>query len=303
MTPNQLPPLPDGVTLEDLLIPLRAALETCHDTDWSLRQFKTPISHALAALAQQAQEPFAYMADDVAAGVIGGQEVLLSAAIRGAPGGTFNFPLYTRPQQAQEPLGGDIGKAFYELSGKAWGIAPAWGALNQDERDRQRNAAKQFLSAYTTPPAPQVPAPVNEREAFERWCGPLSELRRSDFDPGRYCHSGVSLAWDAWQARAALQSPAPQTGRWLPIASAPRGSGENGPRSVNDPAYVQPPDLLLIHPEGISVGYYDWYYHPGYGVGASQYEPVWRSRPDGAGLDGVTHWMPLPAAPQTKGQP
>lgn len=51
---KNLPPLPDGVTLEDLLISLRAALETCHDTDWSLRQFKTSISHALAALAQQA---------------------------------------------------------------------------------------------------------------------------------------------------------------------------------------------------------------------------------------------------------
>jgi len=62
---------------------------------------------------------------------------------------------------------------------------------------------------YATPPAPQVP--VDEREAFERWCGPFSELRRSDFDPGRYCHSGVSLAWDAWQARAALQSKAHQT--------------------------------------------------------------------------------------------
>lgn len=42
--------LPDGVTLEDLLIPLRAALSTCHDTDWSLRQFKPHITHALAAL-------------------------------------------------------------------------------------------------------------------------------------------------------------------------------------------------------------------------------------------------------------
>ncbi len=57
MTTNQLPPLPDGVTLEDMLIPLRVALETCHDSDWSLRQFKTTISHAIAALAQQAQEP------------------------------------------------------------------------------------------------------------------------------------------------------------------------------------------------------------------------------------------------------
>ena len=67
-----------------------------------------------------------------------------------------------------------------------------------------------ITNLYATPPAPQ-PAPVDERAEFERWCGPFSELRRSDFDPGRYCHSGVSLAWDAWQARAALQSPAPQT--------------------------------------------------------------------------------------------
>lgn len=47
---------------------------------------------------EQAQQPFAYMADDVAAGVIGGQGVLLSAAIRGAPGGTFNFPRYAKAQ-------------------------------------------------------------------------------------------------------------------------------------------------------------------------------------------------------------
>ena len=67
-------------------------------------------AYALAALAQQAQvKPFAYMADDVAAGVIGGQEVLLSAAIRGAPGGTFNFPLYTLAQQAQEPVAAALG--------------------------------------------------------------------------------------------------------------------------------------------------------------------------------------------------
>lgn len=126
--------------------------------------------------------------------------------------------------------------------------------------------------------------------------------RRAD-DPDKYWDGNVQDDWELWQARAALQSQAPQADGWLPIETAPRGSGENGPRSVNDPSYVKPPDLLLIHPEGISVGYYDWYYHPGYGVGASPYAPVWRSRPDGEGLDGVTHWQPLPPAPQTKGQP
>ena len=269
MTPNQLPPLPDGVTLEDLLIPLRVALETCHDSDWSLRQFKTPISHALAALAQQAQEPVAWLYVDT----VGERYLCFS-----------------------RPTGGGT-----------------------------------ITNLYTTPPAPQ-PAPVDERDAeiaelraevlaWRKQCDRLTHqviccgVAASHPDATLTTRGAYAGKWNSGQAEevrklraerdalAALQSPAPQTGRWLPIASAPRGSGENGPRSVNDPAYVQPPDLLLIHPEGISVGYYDWYYHPGYGVGASQYEPVWRSRPDGAGLDGVTHWMPLPAAPQTKGQP
>ena len=146
MTPNQLPPLPDGVTLEDLLIPLRAALETCHDSDWSLLQFKTPISHALAAIAQQAQ------------------------------------PVH----QFRRKLCAD------------------WYDGHPDHEDGGGPYETRIL--YATPPAPQ-PAPVGEREAFERWCGPFSELRRSDFDPGRYCHSGVSLAWDAWQARAAQPAP------------------------------------------------------------------------------------------------
>lgn len=54
MTTPAMPELQEGATLEDLLIPLRAALNTCHDTDWSLRQFKPHITHALAAL-QSAQ--------------------------------------------------------------------------------------------------------------------------------------------------------------------------------------------------------------------------------------------------------
>lgn len=99
MTPNQLPPLPDGVTLEDLLIPLRVALETCHDTDWSLRQFKTPISHALAAIAQQAQEPVAWLYVDT----VGERYLCFS---RPTGGGAITN-LYTTPpasqEQAQQP--------------------------------------------------------------------------------------------------------------------------------------------------------------------------------------------------------
>lgn len=59
------PAMPEGVTLEDLMIPLRAALDTCHDTDWTLSQFKTHITHALAALATlQAQPAAAGVSDD-----------------------------------------------------------------------------------------------------------------------------------------------------------------------------------------------------------------------------------------------
>jgi hypothetical protein len=86
---------------------------------------------------------------------------------------------------------------------------------------------------------------------------------------------------------------------WQPIETAPRGSGENGPQHVEHPDYVNPPKLLLKHDEGVAVGYYDWYYHPGYGMGASPTEPAWRSEPEGTGLFEVTHWMPLPAPPES----
>lgn len=88
---------------------------------------------------------------------------------------------------------------------------------------------------------------------------------------------------------------------WLPIETAPRGSGEDGPSNVNDPAYIEPPHLLLWTQEGIRVGYYDWYYHPGYGRGADPNEPAWRDA-DGGRLYGPSHWMPLPPPPGIVGK-
>lgn len=85
---------------------------------------------------------------------------------------------------------------------------------------------------------------------------------------------------------------------WQPIETAPRGSGEDGPNDVTHPNYVAPPALLLKHADGIAVGYYEWYYHPGYGRGASPNEPVWRSLPSYSGMYDVTHWMPLPNPPE-----
>lgn len=54
--------------------------------------------------------------------------------------------------------------------------------------------------------------PPSEREAFEAFAqncpmGKYSIARRGD----GYDSSHTQLMWDTWQARAALQSPAPQT--------------------------------------------------------------------------------------------
>lgn len=97
---------------------------------------------------------------------------------------------------------------------------------------------------------------------------------------------------------AEMERPAPEpVMAWQPIETAPRGSGEDGPGDTRHPDYVQPPQLLLWTQEGPVVGYYDWYYHPGYGNGAEPGESTWRDH-DGGRTYGASHWMPLPAAPQ-----
>ena len=83
---------------------------------------------------------------------------------------------------------------------------------------------------------------------------------------------------------------------WRTIESAPKGSGQDGPSQVTHPDYVQPPKILLATSGGIVVGYYEWYYHPGYGIGADPSESIWRDH-DGGRLYDVTHWMPLPTPP------
>lgn len=85
---------------------------------------------------------------------------------------------------------------------------------------------------------------------------------------------------------------------WQPIETAPRGSGEDGPKMVNDPDYVAPPQLLLMTPDGMTVGAYDWYYHAGYGRGAEPGVPAWRQSLSSEPIYDATHWQPLPAAPK-----
>lgn len=129
------------------------------------------------------------------------------------------------------------------------------------------------------------------RKAFELWMVNEAKFIVGSADP---YPSGVERDWwRVWQAATRAAAPA-----WLPIETAPRGSGEEGPGSTAHPDYVRPPHLLLLTVEGPTVGYYDWYYHPGYGRGADPGESVWRG--DNGSIFGPTHWMPLPAAPEAK---
>ncbi len=134
---------------------------------------------------------------------------------------------------------------------------------------------------------------MKSREAFEAWAltqYPPLYLGRGE----EYSSTWTEGSWRGWQA--AEQATRPQ---WQPIETAPRGSGEDGPGTVTHPDYIAPPRLLLATEEGLTVGYYDWYYHPGYGRGAEPGVPAWRSV-DGESVFDPTHWMPLPDAPEQK---
>lgn len=117
------------------------------------------------------------------------------------------------------------------------------------------------------------------------------------------CGHVLYECWDEAVHAYAAQAVAEAVAQWQPIETAPRGSGMSGPSSVRHPEYVEPPKLLLWTQEGPVVGYYDWYYHPGYGHGAEEGESVWRDH-DGGRTYGVTHWMPLPQPPRAgQGEP
>lgn len=124
---------------------------------------------------------------------------------------------------------------------------------------------------------------ADERKAFESCTLMEGSLfkRRAD-DPDKYWDGNVQDDWELWQARAALQSPAPQAGGWLPIESAPK----DGTRLI-----------LWWGGKPVFAGWLDnsQCKHPWAGWQTPSLTP----RPQGE----PTHYMPPPPAPQTKGQP
>ena len=81
---------------------------------------------------------------------------------------------------------------------------------------------------------------------------------------------------------------------WKLIETAPKGSGANGPGDTRHPDYVKPPRLLLFVDGRTEIGYYDWYYHDGYGMGAHERQTAWVHSGDDVE---PTHWAELPQLP------
>jgi hypothetical protein len=85
--------------------------------------------------------------------------------------------------------------------------------------------------------------------------------------------------------------------KWQPIETAPKGGGAE---FVTDPAWVNPPSLLLYCASGDQVvAAWDWYYAEG-GNGFGQGSP-WRIASGESVTDcytDPTHWMPLPPPPE-----
>jgi len=87
---------------------------------------------------------------------------------------------------------------------------------------------------------------------------------------------------------------------WQPIKTAPKGGGAE---MTTDPAWVDPPRILLLFGGGeVSVGYWDWYYAEcGRGFTGGE-ETAWIEPISGEKLalnyDQPVGWMPLPDPPK-----
>lgn len=71
---------------------------------------------------------------------------------------------------------------------------------------------------------------------------------------------------------------------WRPIETAPKGGGAE---MTTDPAWVEPPTILVISDGEVGKSYWDWFYIAW--IDESTGEPFCYP---------PTHWLPLPKGPQ-----
>lgn len=176
-----------------------------------------------------------------------------------------NEELAALRQQAEEPV--------------AWMLPDSYGGNfithKRKQQDLYRNDALFTVPLYLAPPA-AAPA-SDEKEVFRKV---LARLRNCISDYGGHGNPGCPDRVEAYLAMATadalLASALPAAGpTWQPISTAPKDGSEFLMRFVGRRPYIT----------GVK-------WHQGCFVQLSDYSPV-ESRT-------ATHWMPLPAAPETE---
>lgn len=152
-----------------------------------------------------------------------------------------------------------------------------------EDIDVAREQAKKLWAAVTA----TVPALPADAEVVE-----MARLLRS---LSRAEHSDLSIGEDA---ATLLERLAARGDGWLPIDSAPKGGGAE---MVTDPAWVDPPRILLrFGDEGVSIAYWDWFYAEGgsgFTDGFAWVEPFSGELLNLHFSEAPTHYRPLPPPP------
>ena len=191
MTPNQQ-------VLSDEQVSAAWTVGTDGDAyiDPLLMRFARAIESAtLAALAQQAQEPvddryFSYSTD------MGFEEFATQQEAIDCSNVQING---YRDDAIRDDEWPD------EVDSVCWGVI--LGRSKEIDTSNEDHESVDY-KLYTTPPAPQVPAPVDERAEFEASMREKHGWVARDFqsDSFGYFDGHTATAWLAWRARASLQT-------------------------------------------------------------------------------------------------
>ena len=128
-------------------------------------------------------------------------------------------------RRLEPPTESEIETVFARLPGGAQGFLKEWGYLQFAREILEMAPAMQSQCLHQIQePAPVQAAPAavavpDERAAFEAKFRHLDLSQKPDaWGHARYSHDAISLAWEAWQARAALAA--------TPAADAPAWDGK-----------------------------------------------------------------------------